>query len=107
LFELRTPEIFQEQAMNTQDFEASLKADNYDEINTVSKDIGYQMGAHQHTFDACALITAGQIEIEVDGVSTCFKVGDVFRLSAGTVHTENASQFGVSYLVGRRNQDKS
>ncbi len=93
--------------MNTQEFEASLRADNYDEINTVSKDLGYQMGEHQHTFDACALITAGQIDITVDGVSTSYKVGDVFRLSAGTVHTENASQFGVTYLVGRRNLVKS
>jgi quercetin dioxygenase-like cupin family protein len=99
-------QTFQEQAMNTQEFEASLRAGNYDEINTVSKDVGYQMGEHQHTFDACALITAGQIDIVVGGVSTSYKVGDIFRLSAGTVHTENASQFGVTYLVGRRNQVK-
>ena len=93
--------------MNTQEFEASLKAGNYDEINTISKDLGYQMGEHQHTFDACALITAGQIDIVVDGVSSSYKVGDIFRLNAGTVHTENASQFGVTYLVGRRNQVKT
>ena len=93
--------------MNTQEFEASLKAGNYDEISTVSKDMGYQMGTHQHPFDACALITAGQIDLVVEGVSSSYKVGDIFRLSAGTVHTENASQFGVTYLVGRRNQLKS
>jgi quercetin dioxygenase-like cupin family protein len=107
LFEALKPSFFQEkQAMNPQEFEASLKAGNFDEINTVSKPVGYQMGEHQHTFDACALITAGQIDIEVNGVSTAYKVGDIFRLSAGTVHTEDASPFGVTYLVGRRNQVK-
>ncbi len=92
--------------MNTQEFEATLKAGNYDEINTISKAVGYQMGEHQHTFDACALITAGQIDIVVAGESTSYKVGDIFRLSAGTVHTEDASPFGVTYIVGRRNQVK-
>ncbi len=92
--------------MNTQEFEASLKADSYDEITRVSKEAGYQMGEHQHPFDACALITAGQIAIAVDGVSKSYKAGDVFRLAAGVVHTEDASQFGVTYLVGRRHLAK-
>jgi quercetin dioxygenase-like cupin family protein len=88
--------------MNTQEFEASLKAGNYEEITQVSKEVGYQMGEHQHPFDARALITAGQIDIAVDGVSKAYKVGDVFSLPAGVMHTEDASQLGVSYLVGRR-----
>ena len=92
--------------MNAQEFEASLKAGNYDEITQISKDVGYQMGEHQHPFDACALITAGQIAIAVGGVSKSYKTGDVFRLAAGIVHTEDASQFGVSYLVGRRHHAK-
>ncbi len=92
--------------MNPHEFEASLKADNYDEITQVSKVVGYQMGEHQHPFDACALITAGQIAIAVDGVSNDYKAGDVFHLAAGVVHTEDASQFGVTYLVGRRHLPK-
>ncbi len=92
--------------MNTQEFEASLKADNYDEITQVSRDVGYQVGEHQHPFDACALITAGQIAIAVDGVSKSYKTGEVFRLAAGVLHTEDASQFGVSYLAGRRHLAK-
>ncbi len=88
--------------MNTQTFEDSLRAEKYGEIAIVSKEMGYQMGEHQHEFDACALITAGQIDITVEGVKTEYKVDDIFRLSAGTVHLEDASRFGVSYLVGRR-----
>ena len=88
--------------MNTQAFEDSLTAEKYGEIVIVSKDVGYKMDEHQHEFDACALITAGQIDISVDGIKTEYKVGDVFRLAAGTVHLEDASHYGVSYLVGRR-----
>jgi quercetin dioxygenase-like cupin family protein len=88
--------------MNAQAFEDFLKAEKYGEIANVSKDVGYKMDEHQHAFDACALITAGQIDITVDGVTTEYKVGDIFRLSAGTVHLEDASRHGVIYLVGRR-----
>jgi quercetin dioxygenase-like cupin family protein len=88
--------------MNTQAFEESLKAEHYGEIVTVTKDVGYKMDEHQHPFDACALITAGQIDITVGGIKQAYKAGDVFRLAAGTVHLEDASHYGVTYLVGRR-----
>lgn len=88
--------------MNTQAFEESLKAEKYGEIVNVSKALGYKMDEHQHEFDACALIINGQIDISVDGIKTEYKAGDIFRLAAGTVHLEDASRYGVNYLVGRR-----
>ena len=57
---------------------------------------------HQHPFDACAMITAGDITLVVDAVSTSYGTGDVFRLPAGTPHHEAAGPQGVSYLSGRR-----
>jgi quercetin dioxygenase-like cupin family protein len=88
--------------MNPQEFEAGLRADNYGEVVTVEKPVGYSMGEHQHPFDACALITAGSISITVAGVERAYGVGDIFRLKAGTLHLENAAAHGVTYLVGRR-----
>jgi quercetin dioxygenase-like cupin family protein len=88
--------------MNTQEFEAGLRAEHYGEIVTVEKPVGYSMGEHQHPFDACALITAGAITITVAGVERSYAVGDIFRLKAGTPHLENAVPHGVTYLVGRR-----
>ena len=88
--------------MNTQEFEASLRADHYGEIVTVSKPVGYAMGEHQHPFDACALITDGAIAITVAGVERSYGVGDTFRLAAGTPHLDSAVAHGVTYLVGRR-----
>ena len=88
--------------MDSHEFEAGLKAEHYDEITTVDRAVGYALGEHQHPFDACALITAGDITLVVDGIARKYAMGDVFRLPAGIVHLESAGPAGVSYLVGRR-----
>ena len=88
--------------MKPEDFEAQLKADNFDEITLLEKPVGYAMGEHQHPFDARALITKGDITLTVNGVSTTYGVGDIFRLPAQTPHHENAAPYGVTYLVGRK-----
>ena len=88
--------------MNTQEFHDELKANQYDPAIAIDRPVGYAMGEHQHPFDACALITAGDITLVVDGVSTRYAAGDVFRLPAGTPHLEAAGPQGVSYLSGRR-----
>lgn len=87
--------------MKTEEFEAGLKAEHYGEIVTIDKPAGYAMGEHQHPFDACALILAGEISLLVDGLSKTYSAGDIFRLAAGTPHHESAPG-GVTYLVGRR-----
>ena len=88
--------------MNMNEFEAGLTADHYGEIATVERASGYALGEHQHPFDACALITAGDITLVVDGTARKYAVGDIFRLAAGIVHLESAGPAGVSYRVGRR-----
>ena len=88
--------------MNTQEFHDELKANRFDEAVAIDRPVGYAMGEHQHPFDACALITAGDITLVVDGVSSHYRVGDVFRLAAGTPHLEAAGPHGVRYLSGRR-----
>ena len=88
--------------MNTQEFHDELKANHFDAAVAIDRPVGYAMGEHQHSFDACALILAGDITLVVDGVSTCYRSGEVFRLPAGTPHLEAAGPQGVSYLSGRR-----
>lgn len=89
--------------MNKVEFEQHLKSENFDEVVIVDKPVGYAMGEHQHTFDACALITSGEITLMIDNVPTRYATGDIFRLPAGVLHHETAGPSGVSYLVGRRN----
>lgn len=88
--------------MDTQEFRDSLKADNFGEVVMLERPIGYAMGIHQHPFDACALITSGAFTLTVNGVSSTYSEGDIFRLPAGTPHSESAGPSGASYLTGRR-----
>ena len=88
--------------MNTRDFEAQLIAENFGEIVTVEKPVGYTMDEHQHPFEAWALITHGALTLQVAGVSTTYAAGDVFRLPAGTPHCESAISYGATYLAGRK-----
>ena len=84
------------------EFETSVLAEGYDAVVPVDRAVGYSLTDHKHTFDACALITKGEFTITVDGRSHCYRVGEIFRLPAGTVHEESAGPQGASYLSGRR-----
>ena len=88
--------------MNTQNFEAQLKAENFEAGVTISKPAGYAMDEHAHPFEAWALITQGDITLRVSGTTTTYAAGNVFRLPAGTPHHESAISNGVTYLVGRK-----
>ena len=93
---------FKESAMTIDQFNAKLLAEHYEAAVAVDRAVGYAMGEHQHPFDACALITAGDITLVVNGVSSHYRVGQTFTLAAGTPHLEAAGLEGVSYLSGRR-----
>ena len=88
--------------MTTQEFHDELKANGFNDAVAMVREPGYALGEHQHPFDACALITAGDFTLVVDGVSARYAVGEVFRLAAGVVHLEAAGPQGASYLSGRR-----
>ena len=88
--------------MNREAFEAELAAHGYAPAVLMEKPVGYAMDVHQHPFDAFALITAGEITLEVAGVQTSYPAGSTFQLPAQTPHKESALLQGVSYLAGRR-----
>lgn len=83
-------------------FEAHVRTQGYQEVASVTRDGSYALGEHSHPFDACALITAGQISLTVAGVARIYGVGEVFELPRNTSHLEAAGTHGVSYLAGRR-----
>ena len=88
--------------MNTQNFEAQLKVENFDPGVTVIKPVGYAMDEHAHPFEAWALIIEGDLTLCISGVNTVYVAGDTFRLPAGTPHHESAIPNGVTYLAGRK-----
>ena len=87
--------------MDTTAFEVSMKADGYT-TTKIDRAVGYALGEHDHPFDACALITQGDITLVINGVVTNYAVGQIFRLPAGTLHHESAGPAGVSYIAARK-----
>jgi quercetin dioxygenase-like cupin family protein len=88
--------------MNRQDFDNELASQGYAPAVLVHQPVGYAMGEHSHPFDAYALITQGEITIEVRGVLQSYPAGSTFKLPANTLHSESALPHGVIYLAGRR-----
>ena len=88
--------------MTPEEFDTAQQADSYSPAIPIERPVGYSLADHQHPFDACALITAGEITLTVDGQSRTYAAGEIFRLPAGTEHLEHAGPEGVSYLSCRR-----
>ena len=88
--------------MTPEQFDTALQADGYSPAVPIERLAGYSLADHQHPFDACALITSGEITLTVDGQSRTYAAGDIFRLPAGTGHLEKAGPEGVTYLSCRR-----
>jgi quercetin dioxygenase-like cupin family protein len=88
--------------MTRTEFENEARQGAYAAPVEVKKPEGYQMGGHDHPFDAFALITAGHIDIGVAGLVSRYSAGEVFRLARNTWHTESAVEQGVTYLAARR-----
>ena len=86
-------------------FESQLRAEGYQVITSVQQPAGYAMGEHAHPFDACALILEGDFTITVEGRDQHYRAGEVFRLPAGTLHSERSGAGGVSYRAGRRTRE--
>ena len=87
--------------MTKEEFLNHLKALGCPEPVLVVREPKQRVDLHQHDFEARALITEGDITIEVDGVSTTYKVGDVFHLTRNQPHTEQYGVNGVTYLASR------
>lgn len=85
-------------------FEALLAAEGFTTVTTVTQPAGYAMAEHAHPFDACALILRGDFTIDAGGQSARYSPGDIFRLPAGTLHSESSLQ-GVQYRAGRRHKE--
>jgi quercetin dioxygenase-like cupin family protein len=88
--------------MDVKEFEAGLKRDGYQRIETKELPRGHQAADHAHDFDVRALVLAGEITLTWSGAAQSFTAGQVFTMDAGCSHAEAVGPEGVRYLVGRR-----
>lgn len=88
--------------MNRESFSQSLQEQKFNEVLEKSLGAGEYNAAHAHPFDVRALVTQGDINLMVGGVTTRYSAGEIFSMVAGCTHEESVGADGVTYLVGRR-----
>lgn len=88
--------------MERETFVGMLEQEGFPEAATVDREPGGSLDAHEHPFEAKALILEGEIRIRVGEEERLYKVGDVFHLPAHLPHAEQYGPQGVRYLVGRK-----
>ena len=88
--------------MDTQAFEAKLKADGYTEIETKTYAPAPANGEHGHHFAVRGLVLAGAFTVTQDNHAVTFRPGEVFAVAAGDLHSETIGPDGAKALVGRK-----
>ena len=88
--------------MNSEQFLQLLCRDGFPEPVEVQQVPNGRLGIHEHPFEVKALVLEGDITIEVDGLSTIYKAGDIFCLALKQPHAESYGPDGVKYLASRK-----
>jgi quercetin dioxygenase-like cupin family protein len=88
--------------MDHAQFRQQLQAEGFDEIVDKSLPAGQFVATHSHPFAVKALVTAGEVSLEVGGTTTRYGVGEVFSMAKDCAHAERYGESGVSYVVGRK-----
>ena len=88
--------------MNLEEFLQILQQEGFPEPVEVQQIPNGVLGIHTHPFEVKALVMQGSIEINLNGVSATYLVGDVFHLHFEQAHTESYGPEGVRYLASRK-----
>lgn len=88
--------------MNSGEFLQLLRRDGFPEPVEVQQVPNGWLGIHEHPFEVKALVVEGDIAVEVDGLSTIYKAGDIFHLALKQPHAESYGSEGVKYLASRK-----
>ena len=88
--------------MDQTSFLEMLAAEGFPEPVTVDRAANGHLPPHRHEFEAKALIVEGEITLEVEGLKTSYRQGDVFHLATNQLHSEQYGPQGVRYFSGRK-----
>jgi quercetin dioxygenase-like cupin family protein len=88
--------------MTPQDFEAKLRADGYQEIETKRIKPNLANSDHGHPFSVRGLVLDGAFTVAIEGVSRTYRPGDIFEVGEGREHFETTGADGAEVVVGRK-----
>lgn len=84
------------------EFEASTRAQGFDEVLERVWAPLTQVDSHTHPFAVKALVTRGEFWLGVGEDSRHLRPGDTFELEPGIAHTERYGSEGATFWVARR-----
>ena len=85
------------------EFEASARAQGFDEVLERVWAPLTQVDTHTHPFAVKALVTRGEFWLTVGSDSRHLRPGDTFQLDRGIEHAERYGSEGATFWVARRN----
>ena len=88
--------------MNKEQFFQLVSSSGYPEPVEVQQPPNGHLADHAHPFAVKALVIDGYIEIQTQGVSKRYTVGDIFELEFNQIHSETYGPLGVKYLASRK-----
>jgi hypothetical protein len=88
--------------MNKTQFLEALSQSGYPEPVEVQQPPNGHLADHAHPFAVKALVIDGYIEIQIQGASKRYGVGDIFELEFNQTHSETYGPLGVKYLASRK-----
>ncbi|MEZ5853344.1 MAG: hypothetical protein R3D67_00820 [Hyphomicrobiaceae bacterium] len=88
--------------MDIATFEAQLKADGFQEIETKRLDPKPVNGEHGHHFGVRGLVIEGAFTVTLEGVERTYRAGEIFAVEAGQLHFEEVGPEGAKVMVGRK-----
>ncbi|MBL0087249.1 MAG: AraC family transcriptional regulator [Ideonella sp.] len=89
--------------MTFRQFEASSKAEGFDEVLERRWPAHSTQQTHTHPFDVKALVVDGQLWLTVGKSTRHLRAGDDFELARNVEHSERYGVEGATYWVARRN----
>ena len=88
--------------MDTATFQAELKRDGFNDIETKSQPANRFNAAHSHPFEVRLLVTAGEATLVFNGTTRTYRAGDILTMAPGCEHTEQYGPAGWTYIVGKK-----
>jgi quercetin dioxygenase-like cupin family protein len=88
--------------MNEREFEAQLKADDFQEIELQDLAPRSGKGRHRHLFAIRGLVLSGTFLLKQNGDPVSYDPGQIFAVDEGELHDESIGQKGARVLVGRK-----
>jgi quercetin dioxygenase-like cupin family protein len=78
-------------------------AEGFDEVLIRVWDPGFENEPHAHPFDTDAVVAEGDYWLTMNGQVTHLKMGDVFKVARGVVHSEKYGAQGAVFWAARKN----